>query len=221
MLVAYQVALEVIRKLRPIVEQIQMHDAHLADQLRRAATNTVANSPKASAAKPATSVAHTRTRRGQNALAAARDTVTITYPLDPHFGMTLEVWRKIQERGNAKLIVEASTPVRYRRVVPIEWTDLRPSAPVPRVGRRLVSLESSSLSALAGFVAEKLRAEIAGSESPSTATADSTASSEHPRRAIGRARGSRRADRRGEATRRSAALDGRDGGASDPRRRKR
>ena len=43
MFVAYQVALEVIRKLRPIVDQIQMHDAHLADQLRRAATNTVAN----------------------------------------------------------------------------------------------------------------------------------------------------------------------------------
>ena len=43
MLVAYQVALEVIRKLRPIVEQIKMHDAHLADQLKRAATNTVAN----------------------------------------------------------------------------------------------------------------------------------------------------------------------------------
>ena len=43
MLVAYQVALEVIRKLRPIVDQIKMHDAHLADQLKRAATNTVAN----------------------------------------------------------------------------------------------------------------------------------------------------------------------------------
>ena len=43
MLIAYQVALEVIRKLRPVVEQIKMHDAHLADQLRRAATNTVAN----------------------------------------------------------------------------------------------------------------------------------------------------------------------------------
>ncbi len=42
-LIAYQVALEVIRKLRPIVEQIKMHDAHLADQLKRAATNTVAN----------------------------------------------------------------------------------------------------------------------------------------------------------------------------------
>ena len=43
MLVAYQVALELIHKLRPIVEHIKMHDAHLADQLRRAATNTVAN----------------------------------------------------------------------------------------------------------------------------------------------------------------------------------
>jgi four helix bundle protein len=43
MLIAYQVALDVIRKLRPIVEQIKMHDPHLADQLRRAATNTVAN----------------------------------------------------------------------------------------------------------------------------------------------------------------------------------
>ena len=43
MLIAYQVALEVIRKLRPVVEQIKMHDAHLADQLKRAATNTVAN----------------------------------------------------------------------------------------------------------------------------------------------------------------------------------
>jgi four helix bundle protein len=43
MLIAYEVALEVIRKLRPVVEQIKMHDAHLADQLKRAATNTVAN----------------------------------------------------------------------------------------------------------------------------------------------------------------------------------
>ena len=42
-LVAYQVALEVIRKLRPIVEQIKVHDAHLADQLKRSATSTVAN----------------------------------------------------------------------------------------------------------------------------------------------------------------------------------
>ena len=43
MLIAYQVALEVIRKLRPLVEQIKKYDSHLADQLQRAATNTVAN----------------------------------------------------------------------------------------------------------------------------------------------------------------------------------
>ena len=43
MLVAYQVALEVITQLRHIVEKVKQHDAHLADQLRLAATNTVAN----------------------------------------------------------------------------------------------------------------------------------------------------------------------------------
>ena len=42
-LVAFEVSLEVIRKLRPIVQQIKMHDAHIADQLRRAASNTAAN----------------------------------------------------------------------------------------------------------------------------------------------------------------------------------
>jgi four helix bundle protein len=43
MLVAYTVAIDLVCQLRPIVEQIKMHDAHLADQLKRAATNTVAN----------------------------------------------------------------------------------------------------------------------------------------------------------------------------------
>jgi four helix bundle protein len=43
MLVAYEVALDLVRKLRPIVVEIQRYDSHLADQLRRAATNTVAN----------------------------------------------------------------------------------------------------------------------------------------------------------------------------------
>jgi four helix bundle protein len=43
MLIAYTVAPDLIRQLRPIVEQIKIHDAHLADQLKRAATNTLAN----------------------------------------------------------------------------------------------------------------------------------------------------------------------------------
>ena len=43
MLIAYQVALELVTKLRPVLADIQAHDTHLADQLKRAATNTVAN----------------------------------------------------------------------------------------------------------------------------------------------------------------------------------
>src|SRR5262245_29050850 len=43
MLIAYAVALELIRHVRPLVDQIKVHDAHLADQLRRSATNTVTN----------------------------------------------------------------------------------------------------------------------------------------------------------------------------------
>ena len=43
MLVAYQVAVEVTRKLRPIVEQLRQHDRNLADQLKRAASSTIAN----------------------------------------------------------------------------------------------------------------------------------------------------------------------------------
>lgn len=42
-LVAYQVAIELVRELRPIVIELQKHDANLADQMRRAATSVVAN----------------------------------------------------------------------------------------------------------------------------------------------------------------------------------
>ncbi len=41
MLIAYQVALEVVRELRPIVEQIRKHDNTLAKQLVDAANSTV------------------------------------------------------------------------------------------------------------------------------------------------------------------------------------
>lgn len=42
-LVAYQVAIELVRELRPIVIELQKRDSNLADQLRRAATSVVAN----------------------------------------------------------------------------------------------------------------------------------------------------------------------------------
>jgi four helix bundle protein len=43
MLIAYQVAVELIHLLRPIVTAIARHDQSLADQMRRAATSTVNN----------------------------------------------------------------------------------------------------------------------------------------------------------------------------------
>ena len=43
MLIAYQVALEVVRELRPLVEKIRKHDSTLAKQLVDAASSTVQN----------------------------------------------------------------------------------------------------------------------------------------------------------------------------------
>ncbi len=43
MLIAYQIAVELIQELRPIVELLKNHDPNLADQLQRAATSTVLN----------------------------------------------------------------------------------------------------------------------------------------------------------------------------------
>jgi len=41
--VAYQVAIELITELRPIVECVQKHDSNLADQMKRAATSVALN----------------------------------------------------------------------------------------------------------------------------------------------------------------------------------
>jgi four helix bundle protein len=43
MLQAYEVAVSLIRVLKPIVDELKMRDANLADQLRRAATSVVLN----------------------------------------------------------------------------------------------------------------------------------------------------------------------------------
>jgi four helix bundle protein len=43
MLIAYQVAIELIRELRPIVAALKAQDSNLADQMQRAATSAVAN----------------------------------------------------------------------------------------------------------------------------------------------------------------------------------
>jgi four helix bundle protein len=43
MFIAYEVSLEVVRALRPILPIIETHDRDLADQLKRAATSVVLN----------------------------------------------------------------------------------------------------------------------------------------------------------------------------------
>jgi four helix bundle protein len=70
MLVAYSVALDLIRQLRPIVEAIKLHDAHLADQLKRAATNTLAN-----LAEGQRRAAGNKRRAYENAHGEARETL--------------------------------------------------------------------------------------------------------------------------------------------------
>ena len=42
-LVAFEVSIEVLRQLQPVLKQLRMHDAHLADQLFRAAKNAAGN----------------------------------------------------------------------------------------------------------------------------------------------------------------------------------
>lgn len=41
--VAYEVAMEVVREMRPIVEVVAKHDSNLADQMKRGATSVVLN----------------------------------------------------------------------------------------------------------------------------------------------------------------------------------
>ncbi len=43
MLIAYQVALELVHELRPIVASLRTQDSNLADQLQRCATSVVLN----------------------------------------------------------------------------------------------------------------------------------------------------------------------------------
>jgi four helix bundle protein len=42
-LVAYEIAVELVNELRPIVEVISQHDRNLADQMKRAATSVLLN----------------------------------------------------------------------------------------------------------------------------------------------------------------------------------
>ena len=68
MLIAQTVALEAIRRLRPIVEKVQRRDRDLADQLRRAASSVVLNAAEARGTRGGN-----RRRRFETALGSATE----------------------------------------------------------------------------------------------------------------------------------------------------
>ena len=68
MLRIYAIVIDVLRALRPVVAQIEMHDRDLARQLRRSASSIALNLSEGSGSRGGT-----RRERYQNALGSARE----------------------------------------------------------------------------------------------------------------------------------------------------
>ena len=69
MLRIYSTVIEVLRMLRPVIAEIEMHDRDLARQLRRASASIALNVAEASGSRGGT-----RAERYRNALGSARET---------------------------------------------------------------------------------------------------------------------------------------------------
>ena len=89
--------------------------------------------------------------------------VTITYAIDAHVGQRVTIWRTHRTRAGEVLCVALAEG--RRRLVPVEWTDRRPSAVPPRVDDRIVLLDATRLLAIAKMADEKLTILARGSES--------------------------------------------------------
>ena len=145
------------------------------------------------------------------------DGVVITYPVHPHYGKALPVWRVYEGRA-ARVVVEL--PEGYRRIIPVEWTSRRPSVTCPRVGGRLVLFDVKRLATAAQWAAEKLTSAVGGSSSPRAEARAKRGDTD----AASRGRRSRRetapTGAGSPAARGGAAVDRRGGGKGAPRRRR-
>jgi hypothetical protein len=145
--------------------------------------------------------------------------VIITYPIDPHVGMRLPIWRTSRTRDGDVLIVD--TPEGYRRRVPVEWTDLRPTKECPRIRGRPVLLDATRLLIVTSLVVEKLTDRIGGSELRQPETDEHAPTSPRPRSESDPGRGVRRLADRGTDTKRGdRALARRDGSPRGSHRRR-
>jgi four helix bundle protein len=97
MLRIYETIIEFIRRIAPIIEEIEKHDRELGRQLRQSAPSIALNAAEASAGR-----AGTRMQRYRDALGSARETgagldvaVALRYikPVDPQ---TLDILDKIR-----------------------------------------------------------------------------------------------------------------------------
>jgi hypothetical protein len=113
----------------------------------------------------------------QTAPSPPGDGVVITYPVHPHFGEVLPVWRTY-EGGFPRVVVEL--PEGCRRITPVEWTSRRPSVTCPRLSGRLVLFDVKRLLGAAAWAAEKLTAAIGRSSSRPASGEDADGASRGP-----------------------------------------
>ena len=78
----------------------------------------------------------------------------ITYPLHPRFGDVFPIARgPFRKRGIEVVVVDVQDG--SPRLMPVEWTDLRPVTPCPRRGREPVIFVADQLLAAARWCGER------------------------------------------------------------------
>ena len=88
--IVYDLALQMLKRLKPLIDQVRRHDPSLADQMRRAGQSTFLN------------IAEGQSARGKNE--AAKLQVALTECRETRAAVQLAVaWRYIEEAASAQV----------------------------------------------------------------------------------------------------------------------